>query len=386
MQRERSSVDFRYSDEQAELRTAVRRLLADIASDTAVRASMDTDRGWDVASYQRLAGELGVLGLGIPESLGGSGGGLTELGVVLQEAGRSLLCAPLLACSIAARALLESGDEATAARVLPGIAAGTTVASLAAMEGGGWDDAVSTVASEGASGWTLTGTKQWVIDAQSADLLVVSATGAAGLSLFLVETAAPGVAVTPVVGVDLTRRQGTVVLTDVPAVPLGMPGSGAGALARTLDVAVVLLAAEQLGVAERCLEMATDYAKDRSQFGRAIGSFQAIKHKLANVLLEVEAARSAVMYALWTGDRDPAELPVVAAIAGSTCSETALLAAGENIQVHGGIGCTWEHPAHLYLKRATTDRLLFGDPQRHLARLADHLDARPAGHLVSVSR
>jgi alkylation response protein AidB-like acyl-CoA dehydrogenase len=150
--------------------------------------------------------------------------------------------------------------------------------------------------------------------------------------------------------------------------------------------AVVLLAAEQLGVAERCLEMATAYAKDRQQFGRAIGSFQAIKHKLANVLLEVEAATSAVMYALWTADRDVAELPVVAAITGWTCSEAALLAASENIQVHGGIGCTWEHPAHLYLKRATTDRLLYGDPQRHLERLADSLDVRPPGHLVGIPR
>lgn len=379
-------MDFRYSDEQLELRTGVRRLLGDIASDDAVRAAMDTEQGWDTKAYRRLAEELGVVGLAVPEELGGSGGGLMELGVVLQEAGRALLPAPLLACAIAARAVLESGDAATAARVLPGIAAGTTLATLAAMEGSGWDDAVSTTASEGASGWTVTGTKPWVIDAQSADLLVVSATSDAGLSLFLVDSSSPGVAVTPVAGVDLTRRQGTVVLTDVPTVPLGVPGSGAGPLARTLDVAVVLLAAEQLGVAERCLEMATDFAKDRRQFGRAIGSFQAIKHKLANVLLEIEAARSAVMYALWTADHDAAELPVVAAIAGSTCSETALLAAGENIQVHGGIGCTWEHPAHLYLKRATTDRLLFGDPQRHLARLADHLDERPPGHLVSVSR
>jgi alkylation response protein AidB-like acyl-CoA dehydrogenase len=157
-------------------------------------------------------------------------------------------------------------------------------------------------------------------------------------------------------------------------------------VARLLDLAVVLLAAEQVGLAERALEMATAYAKERTQFDRAIGSFQAVKHKLANVLLEVEAARSAVMYALWAADERPEELPVVACIAGSTCSETALLAASESIQVHGGIGCTWEHPAHLYLKRATTDRLLLGDPQRHLDRLAAQIDAMAPGHLVEVVR
>jgi alkylation response protein AidB-like acyl-CoA dehydrogenase len=379
-------VDFRYSEEQVELRRSVRRLLGDIASETAVRAAMETERGWDATSYRRLAEELGVVGLALPEAHGGSGGGLVELGVVLQEAGRALLCAPLLACAVAARAVLESGDEVAADRVLPGIAAGTTVASLAAMEGGGWDAPQTTTATSGDAGWTLTGTKHWVVDAPTADLLVVSATTPHGLSLFLVDTDSAGVTVTPVDGVDPTRRQGTVTLAAASAVPLGVPGSGAAVLARTLDVAVVLLAAEQLGVAERCLEMATHYAKERTQFGRAIGSFQAIKHKLANVLLEVEAATSAVMYALWTADRDVTELPIVAAIAGSTCSEAALLAASENIQVHGGIGCTWEHPAHLYLKRATTDRLLLGDPQRHLERLAALLDRRPPGHLIHVAR
>lgn len=383
---ERGAVDFRYSDEQTELRTAVRRLLADIASDTAVRAMMDSERGWDAGSYQRLAGELGAVGLGIPEELGGSGGGLMELGLVLQEAGRSLLCAPLLACGVAARALLESGDEVVCRQVLPGLAAGTTVASLAALEGNSWDAPIATTATEHGNGWVVSGTKQWVLDAQTADLLVVSARTEKGVSLFLVDTATDRVQVTPVAGVDLTRRQAAVAFDKAPATLLGTQGAGPDVLSRTLDVAVVLLAAEQLGIATECLEMATAYAKERRQFGRAIGSFQAIKHKLADVLLEVEAATSAVMYALWTADEDPTQLPAVAAITGHTCSEAALLAAGQNVQVHGGIGCTWEHPAHLYVKRATTDRLLYGDPQRHLERLADHLDTQASGHLVSVVR
>ena len=379
-------MEFRYSEEHVELRKGVRRLLAEVASESATRAAMGSELGWDRAAYQRLAGELGVVGLAVPESFGGSGGGLMELGLVLQEAGRALLCAPLLATVLAARALLESGDDAACARLLPGLAAGTSVASLAVLELGGWDAPVATTASSDGSGWVVSGVKRWVLDAQSADLLVVSAAAPPGLSLFVVDPGAGGVEVTPVAGVDPTRRQATVTLTSAPAVPLGGLGSGAAALSRTLDVAVVLLAAEQLGLAERCLEMATAYAKERTQFDRAIGSFQAVKHKLANVLLEVEAATSAVMYALWTADRDVAELPLVACIAGSTCSETALLAASENVQVHGGIGCTWEHPAHLYLKRATTDRQLLGDPQRHLARLADLVDALPPGHLVAVPR
>jgi alkylation response protein AidB-like acyl-CoA dehydrogenase len=232
--------------------------------------------------------------------------------------------------------------------------------------------------------WLISGRKEWVIDASGADLLVVSAATAEGLGLFLVRTSET--VITPVAGVDPTREQAHVELASAHGVQLGVVGDGARVIERVTDLAVVLLAAEQLGVAERCLELAVAYAKERTQFDRAIGSFQAIKHKLANLLLEIEAATSAVMYALWAADARPDELPLVACIAGSTSSETALLAASENIQVHGGIGCTWEHPAHLYLKRATTDRLLLGDPQRHLERLAGLLEAMPPGHLVEVER
>jgi alkylation response protein AidB-like acyl-CoA dehydrogenase len=375
-------VYFRYSEEQEALRTAVRRLLSEVAPERVVREVMATDAGWDRGAHTRLAQELGAVGLAVPEELGGSGGGIVELGLVLQEAGRSLLPGPLLSCALAAQAILATGSTEHLAE----IAAGGTIATVALLEGVSRDAPVRTTATRDGQGWVLDGAKDWVLDAAAADLLVVSAQTPDGLSLFLVETPADGVAVTPVSGVDPTRRQARVVLSGAPAVPLGELGSGAGALAQLLDLAVVLLAAEQLGVAELCLEMATAYAKERTQFDRAIGSFQAVKHKLANVLLEVEAARSAVMYALWAADERPEELPVVACIAGSTCSETALLAASENIQVHGGIGCTWEHPAHLYLKRATTDRLLLGDPQRHLERLATHLDTMPAGHLVEVAR
>ncbi|MCW2526314.1 MAG: putative acyl-CoA dehydrogenase, partial [Pseudonocardiales bacterium] len=317
----------------------------------------------------------GVLGLAVPEAYGGSGYGLLELGLVIQEAGRALFCAPLLASSIAAQVLLAANDEAAATTYLPAIADGTTVATLAAMEGNDWDEPIATSAEISVNGARLTGTKSWVLDAQDADLMIVSAVAPAGLSLFLVDPKESGIVVKAVAGIDPTRRQATVSFTDTPAVLLGAAGAGESVLSDCLDIALILLAAEQLGIAERCLEMATEYAKERTQFGRAIGSFQAIKHKLADVLLEVEAATSAVMYALWAADHHPSELPQVAAIAAVTCSEAALLAAGENIQVHGGIGATWEHPAHLYLKRATTDRYLLGDPQHHLERLASLLDA-----------
>ncbi|KJE22468.1 acyl-CoA dehydrogenase [Frankia torreyi] len=364
-------MQFRYSPEHDELRRGIRRYFAEVADADAVRRDMATPTGWDPVTWQRLCDELELPALAVPEEYGGAGFGLVELGIALSEAGRSLLCAPLLSTSFATQALLHAGDADAAAAHLPGLAAGTTTGTLAAREPGrAWDATPTTTAERAGDGWALTGVKDWVLDGQSAGLFVVTATTAAGTSLFLVDAGAAGLAVEALPVVDPTRRVTRVTLTGTPGVLLGADGAGAPGLARTLDAAVTLLAAEQLGVAEAALASAVDYAKQREQFGRPIGSFQAIKHKLATVLLEVEAATSAVMYAAWTADESPAELPEVASIAGLTCSEAALLAAGENVQVHGGIGFTWEHSAHLYLKRATTDRLLLRDPQHQLDRIA----------------
>jgi len=372
-------VQFRFDPEHDELRRSVRRFLGEVASEQAVRRDMVTVSGWDAATWTRLAGELELLGLAVPEEYGGAGYGFVELGLVLQEAGRSLLCAPLLSTSLAIRAVLESADPAAAAEHVPRLAGGTT-GTLAVLEARGDRDAApGTRAARTASGWTVSGRKQWVLDGHTARLLVVSAATDAGTSLFLVDSAAPGVTAEPIPTVDPTRKVARISLTAAKAVLLGTEGGGGDALRRTLDAAVVLLAAEQVGVAQRCLEMATGYAKQRVQFSRPIGSFQAVKHKLATVLLEVEAATSAMMYGLFAADRRPAELAEVACIAGYTCSEAALLAAGENIQVHGGMGATWEHPAHLYLRRATVSRQLLGDPQRHLERLAGSIGLDPAG-------
>jgi alkylation response protein AidB-like acyl-CoA dehydrogenase len=212
-----------------------------------------------------------------------------------------------------------------------------------------------------------------VQDGALAGLFVVTATSRDGVALFAVEADAPGLAVEPITTIDISRRFARVRLDQVPAVPVGT-SDAAAAVRRARDRGLVLLSADHVGIAQRCLEMATTWAKEREQFGQVIGSFQAIKHKLANVRLELEAAESACLYALWAAQEAPAELPVAARIAAHTCAEAAMLAAGENIQVHGGIGATWEHPAHVYLRRATVGRRLLADPQALLEDLAQVIE------------
>jgi alkylation response protein AidB-like acyl-CoA dehydrogenase len=362
---------FRFDSEHDDFRASLRSFLADAASDQAVRRDMDTEAGWSADTWRQLCADLELPALAVPEKYGGAGFGLVELGIAMTEAGRSLLCSPLLSTSLAAQTLLHADDHAAAAAHLPGLASGQTTGTLAAREpGGAWDAAPTTRAERAASGWTLTGEKDWVLDGHTAQLLVVTATAPAGTSLFLVDADAPDLHARSLEAVDPTRKVAHLTFAGTPAVLLGAEGGATEPLRRTLDIAITLLAAEQTGVAKACLDTATSYAGSRHQFGRPIGSFQAVKHKLATVLLEVESAVSASMYATWSADEQPAELPEVARIAGVTCGEAALLAASENIQVHGGMGITWEHSAHLYLKRATTSRLLFGDPQHHLEALA----------------
>ena len=211
------------------------------------------------------------------------------------------------------------------------------------------------------------------MDGHVAGLVLVPAAAGDGTSLFAVSGTAPGLARTVLPAFDPTRKHARLQFSAVPATLIGRAGGAAPALARAADLGCLALACEQVGVAERALDMARGYALLRTQFGRPIGSFQAVKHKLANVLLEVEAARSAAWYGLWAADHRPGELPVVASIAQATCSAAAYLAAAENMQVHGGIGYTWEHPAHLYFRRATTSRMWLGDPAGHHERLLSRL-------------
>jgi alkylation response protein AidB-like acyl-CoA dehydrogenase len=286
------------------------------------------------------------------------------------------LCAPYFATiALAANAILTSGDDAAKKELLPGIASGDTIATLAFTEDNGrWDEGgIATAATRAGDGWTLDGHKMFVLDGNVANLLVVAARTPAGLSLFAVEGDAPGLTRTPLATMDQTRKQARLELAGVPGRLIGADGGASAGLSRTLDLAAVALAAEQVGGAQRCLDMSVEYAKERVQFGRPIGSFQAIKHKCADMLLEVESAKSAAYYAGWAAAESSDELPVVASLAKAYCSDAYFHAAAENIQIHGGIGFTWEHDAHLYFKRAKSSELLLGDPTYHRELLAQRI-------------
>jgi alkylation response protein AidB-like acyl-CoA dehydrogenase len=374
---------FRFDPEHDELRQVIRRLLGQSAGPAAVIALADEAVACDPRLTAGLA-EIGVYGLGVPERFGGAGGGTLERGVVFQEAGRAALGSPLLSPVLAADLLLPAaqaaayGADGLAAGLLAQIAAGELIAAAAIAEGPlGWDAVPSTAATPGGSqaGWTLAGTKDWVQDGAQAGLFVVSAISPDGPALFAVAAGAPGLTVEPVATIDVSRRFARLRLDGTPATPLAVPDALA-AVRRARDLGLALLSADHVGVAQRCLEMAVGWAKEREQFGQPIGSFQAIKHKLASVRLELEAAESACLYALWAAQEAPDEFATAARIAAYTCGEAALLAASENIQVHGGIGATWEHPAHVYLRRATVGRRLLADPQALLEDLAQVVEER----------
>ncbi|MGW1780510.1 acyl-CoA dehydrogenase family protein [Streptomyces sp. NPDC002143] len=366
-------MDFAFSDEQEELRRTVRAFLADTSPETEVRRLMETPEGFDRALWRRLGSELGVLGLAVPEEYGGAGCGPVEVGVVLEETGRALLCAPFLSSAVlATTALLGSDDEEARERLLPGLVAGESVATLALTEDSArWDAAGIGLTARAAGGsWLLTGHKTFVLDGACADVVLTVARAEDGIGVFLVDGDAAGLHRAPLPTLDPTRRQARLDYDGVRATRLRTHGDGWDLVSQVLDRAAVALAAEQVGVASRALDMAVEYAKVRHQFGRPIGSFQAVKHLLADVLLEVESARAAAHYALLAAEGESPELPAVASLAKAFCSDACLTATRENIQVHGGIGFTWEHPAQLYLKRAKTSQLLFGDPAYHRELLA----------------
>jgi alkylation response protein AidB-like acyl-CoA dehydrogenase len=369
-------VNFAFSEEQEELRRIVRQFLEDKSSETAVREQMDTEKGYDDAVWSQMAEQMGLQGLIIPEEYGGSGYSYVELIVVLEEMGRALLCAPYFSSVVlAANALIHSGDDDAKSAYLPAIASGETVATVAfTEENGRWDEAgVTATATASGDGWSITGEKMFVLDGHVADLLIVAARTDAGVSLFGVDGDASGVTRTALATMDQTRKQAKVEFADAPGRLIGADGGGWAILERMLDLAAVGLAAEQVGGAQMCLDMSVEYAKVRVQFGRPIGSFQAIKHKCADMLLEVESAKSAAYYAGWCASELNDELPSVASLAKAYCSEAYFHAAAENIQIHGGIGFTWEHPAHLYFKRAKSSELLFGDPTYHRELLAQRI-------------
>ena len=369
-------MNFAFSEEQEELRKSVRKFLEQKSDSPEVRRLMETEEGYDQAVWQQMGQQLGLQGLAIPEEYGGSGYSYVELIVVLEEMGRSLLPAPYFSTvALAANAILASGDDSAKKELLPGIAAGETIATLAfTEENGRWDEeGIQMEATKSGDGYALTGTKMFVIDGHTANLLIVVARSGGGLSMFAVDGDASGLTRTPLQTMDQTRKQAKVEFNNTPARLIGTEGQASAALTKTLDLAAVALAAEQVGGAQKCLEMAVEYAKVRVQFGRPIGSFQAIKHKCADMLLEVESAKSAAYYAGWAAAEDSDELPVVASLAKAYCSDAYFHAAAENIQIHGGIGFTWEHDAHLYFKRAKSSELLLGDPTYHRELLAQRI-------------
>jgi alkylation response protein AidB-like acyl-CoA dehydrogenase len=338
---------------------------------------METHDGYDADTWQQMAAQLELQALTIPERFGGAGFSYVELGIVLEEMGRSLLCSPYFSTVVlAANALLHSGDEEAMREHLPKIASGEMAATIAfAEDTARWDaDGIQMPAKRDRDGWRLNGVKTFVIDGQTADIIIVAARAADGISLFTVNAKADGLTRTPLETMDATRKQAQIEFADTPARLLGDIGKGWLTLSRVLDLAAVALAAEQVGGAQKCLEMAVDYAKQRIQFGRPIGSFQAIKHKCADMLLEVETAKSAAYYAMWAAAEAAEDLAFAASLAKAYCSDAYFKVAAENIQIHGGIGFTWEHPAHLYFKRAKSSELLFGDPTYHRELLVQRGD------------
>ncbi len=359
---------FTFTSEQRALRDAVAAFVAEHSGESTVRAVSETEHGYDPAVWRVLAQQLGLVGLIVPERYGGSGAGPIELAIVCEELGKALFCGPYLASAVLATSLLlDLGDDIINTELLPALAGGDRTATVAVDEGAGtWDPVtVATSATQMPNGWTVSGTKRYVLDGASADILLVVTEGP---RVFAVDRAGPGVAVAPLQTLDRTRRQADITFAEAPARPLD--GDAATALQRTLDTGAVMLAAEQAGGARRALDMAVDYAKQRYQFGRAIGSFQAIKHMCADLVVEAESAYSAAYYAAWalSGETADADATGSADLAAAFCADAFVKVASDNIQIHGGIGFTWEHPAHLYLRRARTDAQLLGDSAHHRDR------------------
>ncbi|MEO3783688.1 acyl-CoA dehydrogenase family protein [Actinocorallia sp. B10E7] len=371
------------------LRESVREALTALSPSSEVRARMASEDGWDRATWLRLCRELGLAGFMVPEEYGGGGFSAVELGAVFEEAGRTLLCAPLLATAgLAVPLLLALGDAEAHKRYLPGLCDGSLIVTVATTDTSGRSlvevGAVKIGHRDGTP--VLSGAVGFVVDGAAADVVLVPVRTEEGTAVYAVAADAPGVTVTPLTTLDQTRRQARISFQDAPATRLG-EGDATGAMKKALDIARAMLAAEQAGGAAVCLEMAVEYGKTRVQFGRPIGSFQAFKQKAASLLIQVESARSAAEAAAQAAAvaLDPhaavrlpglPDLAVVASVARISCSEAYVAVAAENIQLHGGIGFTWEHDAHLYFKRAWTSRELLGRPEEHTERLAALLTER----------
>jgi alkylation response protein AidB-like acyl-CoA dehydrogenase len=377
-------MQFAFTDEQEQFRSVVRRFLQQKSPTTEVRRLMASADGFDPAVWRALADELALTGLVIPEAYGGSGFGPVELGIAMEEQGRALLCAPFFSsCVLGASAILNAGSEAQRSELLPDVANGSVRVAFAFNEPNGRaaTSGVETVAAKRDGKWLLSGTKSFVVDGATAHKLVVVArdagtTGDDGISLFVVDADAKGVERTRLATMDATRKQARVKLDSASALLLGDAGSGAAALSRTLDHAAIALANEMVGGAQALLESAVAYAKLRVQFGRAIGSFQAIKHKCADMLLDVELAKSTAYYAAQAEADGAPETPSLASMAKAAAADAYMRTAAQTIQIHGGIGFTWENDTHLWFKRAKSSEVWLGDPSYHRERMLQTMEVR----------
>jgi alkylation response protein AidB-like acyl-CoA dehydrogenase len=371
-------VNFAFSEEQELLRTTAREFLARESPMTSVRALMDDPRGFDPALYAQMA-ELGWLGLLLPEEYGGAGLSLVDEVVVAEELGRALTPSPFFATFQGSLAVLYGGTETQKKELLPEAAAGRKILTLAITEESGSEDAdeLVTRAEKQGAGFVLSGTKLFVPDGQNADVLVVAARnsgpGEAGISFFVVERGAPGLTVVPLLSLDQTRRIAEVRLENTPAQLLGTPGSGWATWRAVRNHALVHLAAEAVGGAQKVLEDSVKYAKERVQFGKPIGVNQAIKHKCADMLIQVESSKSITYYAAWAVAESIDEAELAASMAKAYTADAYRATSAENIQIHGGVGFTWEYDCHLYFKRAKALEVTYGDPSEHRERVAQLL-------------
>jgi alkylation response protein AidB-like acyl-CoA dehydrogenase len=358
-----------------DLRQATRKFLESRIPEDTLSALADGN-GTDGDLWKDMTAALGLHSLAIPERFGGDGADWDVTAVVFEELGRALAPLPYFSNFLAIQALLLSGDEEQCSTHLPALADATQRATVAVAErDGAWDAALirarATQSPDGS--WRISGDKWWVPDAQGASVFVVFARTTAGPTTFVVDASADGLTVEPMDVLDATRPLAALRLTDAPAQLVGRDGGGGILLSRLLDRGTVALACEQVGLANRCQEISVDYAKTRVQFGRAIGSFQAVKHLCAEMLAHAEMARAATQEAIDALQNDPVNAPVAAAAAHITASAAAAFTAKETIQVLGGIGFTWDHPAHVYFRRATASQMLFGGPTLSHERLLDRL-------------
>jgi alkylation response protein AidB-like acyl-CoA dehydrogenase len=369
----RKQAEFTFTDEQAQLKAAVSKFCAENFDEQTVRRLMESDPPFDAAVWTRLGTELGVLGLSVPEADGGFGRSLVDQAVAVEQLGASLACGPVFGTVfLAIPALVAASSGPVRDGLLAELVDGRRTAAFAVADRAGAFDpaAVTVTASRSGEQWTLTGTVPRVVDGGVADDLLVAAHGPDGVALFVVDEAESGVARTPLVTLDLTRPQATIAFSDARARLVADAAEAPRVIEHALQVGSALLAVEQVGAAQHLLDLSVEYAKTRLQFGRPIGSFQAVKHRLADLLVDVEHARSTAYHAIWAltdGSDDPA---LATSIAQATASAAFARVSTDTIQVHGGIGFTWEHQAHLYFKRATTDAALLGSAEQHRSRVA----------------